>query len=92
MEEANLAKERLQGKLFSDPRILITFSPNDPTANQTGGLPYQAPQLNVSGQHYCQIASMDMQFLMVLEDPILLDRTFVRVVLIQAKYKGIPKG
>ncbi|PWA66779.1 Nucleotide-binding, alpha-beta plait [Artemisia annua] len=50
MEEANLAKERLQGKLFSDPRILITFSPNDPTANQTGGLPYQAPQLNVSGQ------------------------------------------
>lgn len=43
MEEANLAKERLQGKLFSDPRILITFSPNDPTANQTGGLPYQAP-------------------------------------------------
>ncbi|PWA43406.1 Nucleotide-binding, alpha-beta plait [Artemisia annua] len=50
MEEANLAKERLQGKLFSDPRILITFSPNDPTANQTGGLQYQAPQLNVSGQ------------------------------------------
>ncbi|GKC41277.1 nucleotide-binding alpha-beta plait domain-containing protein [Tanacetum coccineum] len=42
MEEANLAKERLQGKLFSDPRISITFSPNDPTANQTGGLPYQA--------------------------------------------------
>ncbi|GJV64587.1 nucleotide-binding alpha-beta plait domain-containing protein [Tanacetum coccineum] len=42
MEEANLAKERLQGKLFSDPRISITFSPNDLTANQTGGLPYQA--------------------------------------------------
>ncbi|KAJ0816375.1 putative RNA recognition motif domain, nucleotide-binding alpha-beta plait domain superfamily [Helianthus annuus] len=63
MEEALRAKNGLQGKLFNDPRISITFSRNEPAPSPyfTGsigprpvalanGMPFHAPHLDVIAQ------------------------------------------
>ncbi|XP_071689525.1 flowering time control protein FPA-like [Rutidosis leptorrhynchoides] len=58
VEEAQLAKDGLQGRLFNDPRILISFSINEPSLNPyftvpTGPMPdasFQPVQLDSFGQ------------------------------------------